>query len=243
MSSSYEARLNLALQALQKDKILSLRAVSKIYNIDRTTLSRRRAGKPARYDIPANSRKLTNLEEKAIVKHIIELSTRFFPPRLRDVEDMANQLWRTRDASPVGKLWATNFIKRQPELRTRFARRYDYQRAKYEDPEVISAWFRLVWNVKAKYSILDEDIYNFDETGFMMGIIFPRMVITTSDGRSKAKLSQPGNLEWATVIQAVNASGWAIPPFIILAAQYHLANWYQECSLPADWRIATTDNS
>jgi hypothetical protein len=75
-----------------------------------------------------------------------------------------------------------------------------------------------------------------------MGIIFAGMVVITSDGLSKAKLAQPGNREWATVIQGVNALGWAIPPFIILAAQYHLANWYTECNLPADWRIATTDN-
>lgn len=76
----------------------------------------------------------------------------------------------------------------------------------------------------------------------MMGMIFPGMVVTTSDGRGKANLAQPGNREWATVIQGVNALGWAIPPFIILAAQYHLANWYRECNLPLDWRIATTDN-
>jgi hypothetical protein len=76
----------------------------------------------------------------------------------------------------------------------------------------------------------------------MMGIICTGMVVTTSDGLSKAKLAQPGKREWATVIQGVNALGWAIPPFIILAAQYHLANWYTECDLPADWRIATTDN-
>ncbi|KAL2015357.1 hypothetical protein VTK56DRAFT_5775 [Thermocarpiscus australiensis] len=75
-----------------------------------------------------------------------------------------------------------------------------------------------------------------------MGIIFAGIVVTTSDGLSKAKLAQPGNREWATVIQGVNTLGWAIPPFIILAAQYHLANWYTECNLPADWRIATTEN-
>jgi hypothetical protein len=74
-----------------------------------------------------------------------------------------------------------------------------------------------VWNVKAKYSILDDDTYNFDETRFMIGIIFAGIVVTTSDGCSKAKLAQPGNCEWATVIQGVNALGWAIPPFIILA--------------------------
>jgi len=70
------------------------------------------------------------------------------------------------------------------------------------------------------------------------------MVVTTLDGRSsRAKQAQPGNREWATVIQGVNTLGWAIPPFIILAGRYYLANWYQECNLPAAWRIAITDNS
>jgi hypothetical protein len=76
----------------------------------------------------------------------------------------------------------------------------------------------------------------------MVDIIFAGMVVTTLDSRGKAKLAPPGNREWATVIQGVNALGWAIPLFIILAAQYHLANWYTECNLPADWRITTTDN-
>jgi hypothetical protein len=239
---SKEARLFLALEALNNDERLSIRATAKLYNVPEATIRHRRNGRPARRDIPANSRNLTDLEEQTIVQYVLELSSRAFPPRLSGVEDMANQLLRVRDAPPVGKRWAHNFVKRQPELRTRYTRRYDYQRAKCEDPKVISEWFALVRNMKAKYGIVDDDVYNFDETGFMMGIIFPGMVVTTSDGRGKAKLAQPGNREWATVIQGVNALGWSIPPFIILAAQYHLANWYTECNLPADWRIATTDN-
>lgn len=47
----------------------------------------------------------------------------------------------------------------------------------------------------AKYGILDNDVYNFDETGFIMGIIFASIVVTTSDGRGKAKLAQPSNRE------------------------------------------------
>ena len=42
-------------------------------------------------------------------------------------------------------------------------------------------------NTKAKYGILDEDTYNFDETGFMMGMITTGMVVTTLDGYGKAK--------------------------------------------------------
>ena len=137
---------------------------------------------------------------------------------------MANQLLAARGTRRVGEKWPRNFVNRQPELTTRFNRKYDYQRAKNEDPTVIGDWFRLVRNTKDKYGILDDDIYNFDETGFMMGVISTELVVTASDIRNRPKSIQPGNREWVTVIQAVNALGWTIPPFIILAAQYHLAN-------------------
>jgi hypothetical protein len=32
-----------------------------------------------------------------------------------------------------------------------------------------------------------EDIYNFDETGFMMGVISTKIVVTRSEGRGRAK--------------------------------------------------------
>ena len=126
VSPSKEARLILALEALQNKKNLSLRDAAKIYNVSRTTLTQRRNGRTARRDLPANSRQLTDSEEKAIVQYILELDTRAFPPRLCGVEDMANQLLRVRDAPPVGKLWAHNFVTRKEELRTRWTRRYDY---------------------------------------------------------------------------------------------------------------------
>jgi len=44
-----------------------------------------------------------------------------------------------------------------------------------------------MYNVKVKYGIFDDDSYNFDETGFMMGIIIAAIVVTTSNGRSRAK--------------------------------------------------------
>ena len=56
-----------------------------------------------------------------------------FPPSLGAVEDMANRLLADRGGGSVGKDWAGNFVKRTPELKTRFKRKYDYQRAKNED--------------------------------------------------------------------------------------------------------------
>jgi hypothetical protein len=97
-----EAKVILALEALKNDDKLSIRAAAKVYAVPYTTLYDRRAGRHARRDVSANSRKLTDLEEQTIVQYVIELCTRSFPPRLCGVEDMANELLRARDASDVG---------------------------------------------------------------------------------------------------------------------------------------------
>ncbi|EGU85420.1 hypothetical protein FOXB_04063 [Fusarium oxysporum f. sp. conglutinans Fo5176] len=214
------------LQALHKDPKLRPRRAAEIYNVHYRTLYRRQKGTQSRSDCIPKSRRLSNLEEQVIVEHILDLDSRGCPPRLRDVEEIANQLLADRQAQPVSKNWASNYIKRQPELKTRFQRRYDYQRARCEDPIVIRNWFRLVQNTIAKYGTRSDDIYNFDETGFAMGMIG----------------SGPGNREWVTVIQAINAEGWAVQPFIVFAGQNHLANWYRESNLPGDWVITTTQN-
>ena len=139
-----ENKINLALQAIQKDQTLSGRAAATIYGCSHVTLSRRLKGTPSRRDSMPNSRNLTPLEESTIVQYILDLDARSYPPRLVGVEDMANRLLADRGAPRVGKRWASNFVKRQPELRTRFFRRYDYKRAQCEDLDAIRAWFTLL---------------------------------------------------------------------------------------------------
>jgi hypothetical protein len=124
---------------------------------------------------------MTDLEEFILSEYILDLASKGFPPRLYIVEDIANRIIATRNGERVGPRWAGNFVRRRPELRTRFQRKYDYQRAKYEDPEVIRGWFELVKNTIAKYSIYKADIYNFDETGFIISIISIGIVVISSN--------------------------------------------------------------
>lgn len=107
---------------------------------------------------------------------------------------------------------------------------------------MIRAWFELVKNMVAKTSIVDADIYNLDETGFMTGQISTGMVVTSTDGRAQAKKSQPGNREWVTVIQAVSSVGYAVPPFLVVAGESYLESWYNEVNLPPKWRAGVTSN-
>ncbi|EKG08938.1 DDE superfamily endonuclease CENP-B-like protein [Macrophomina phaseolina MS6] len=169
------------------------------------TLKRRRDGTHSRRDCTPNSRKLTDPEESVIVQRILDLDSRGFPPRLSAVEDTANKLLADRAGRIVGKNWPSNFVKRIPGLKTRLNHKYDYQRAKCEDPELIAQWFELVRNTIAKYGIVDGDMYNFDEAGFLMGMIAAGMVVTASEQCTRSKTVQSGNREWVTVTMAHSA--------------------------------------
>jgi hypothetical protein len=141
---------------------------------------------------------------------------------------------------PLGKNWVSRFIKAQPELQTKWNRKFHSQRARCEDPVKIAAWYKLVEETRQTYGILDEDVYNFDETGFMMVIAGTSKVVTSSHTVGRAIDIQPGNRDWVTTIECVNASGWIIPPVVILSGKLHQASWYRD--LPDGWVIAVSDN-
>jgi hypothetical protein len=184
---SNEVDVQLAISSINSRQVKAARTAAAIYNVAETTLRRRRAGKSARRDCQPNSKKLTQLEEEVIVKYILDLDLRGFPPTYAAVRDMADKLLAARSAEKVGQKWLANFIKCIDSLRTRFNRAYDRQRALCEDPALIMAWFELVEQTKAKYGICDDNVWNFDEAGFMMGKITTQLVVTGSERRGRPK--------------------------------------------------------
>ncbi|CRL26875.1 Pogo transposase / Cenp-B / PDC2, DNA-binding HTH domain [Penicillium camemberti] len=100
------------------------------------------------------------------------------------VREMANLLLEKRGTTPilsVGENWVTKFVKRHPLLSSRFSKRYNYDRAKCEDPKIIREWFDLVQKTILQFRIDPDDIYNFDETGFAMGLTATAKIIIRSE--------------------------------------------------------------
>jgi hypothetical protein len=236
-----EDRILLAVKAYQNGQFRSIRAAAAAYDVPHSTLAHRIKGRKARTDIPANCQKLSSLEEASLKKWILDMDERGLPPTHAAVRKMADLLLHERKGEAVSERWITRFIKRHDELISKYTRKYDYQRAKCEDPEVINQWFNLVQNTIIKYGILEQDIYNFDETGFQMGVASTAKVITASRHRtSRVRAVQPGNREWVTVIESINASGWSLPPMIIFSGKVHQSQWYQD--IDPDWVIGLSDN-
>jgi hypothetical protein len=241
-----EGRLELALRDYTQGKFKSLSAAAKAYNITRSTLQRRLAGIPSRLDSDSNARLLSPTEENSLEQWILSMDQRGMPPRLALVKDMAGLLLAQRSPSdtvrPVGQCWISRFIARHDTLKKKYNRKFDYQRALCEEPKLIRSWFERLQAVIEKYGIHEDDIFNFDETGFQMGILSTAKVVTGSDRVGKPFSIQPGNREWVTLIECICTRGIAIPPIVIFQAALHQRTWYENGLLPQDWSIAVSEN-
>ena len=131
----------------------------------RTTARRRIAGITSKRGSIAPNRRLTPAQEETLKQRILSMDQRGMPPRNSTVRQMASLLATQRGLQPVGERWVYDFVKRHDDLQSKWNRKYDYQRAKCEDPVLIRGWFKSVQDVKIQYGILDEDTWNFDETG------------------------------------------------------------------------------
>jgi len=242
-SIEQEGRILLAIQAIKNQEFSSIREAARVFNVTRSTLQNRILGRQNRAISRANSHKLTEIEEESLKKWILSMDARGAAPRPSTVREMANLLLESRGITPVlsvGKNWVTKYVKRHSELSSRFSRRYNYERAKCEDPKIISEWFSLVQKTIDENGIDPDDVYNFDETGFAMGLTATARVITRAEYYGRRALLQPGNREWVTAIECINASGWVLPPCVIFKGKVFIEGWFD--NLPNDWRFEVSPN-
>ena len=118
-SIEQEGRLLLAIQAIKKQEINSIREAVRHFNVPKSTLLRRLNNTPNRTESRANNHKLTEIEEESLQKWIISLDDRGAAPRPSTVRETANLLLAARGTTPVqtvGEKWVYNFVKRHPEL-------------------------------------------------------------------------------------------------------------------------------
>ncbi|KAK7178070.1 transposase [Paraphaeosphaeria sporulosa] len=223
--SAKEARIDLAIASYRSNPRQSLRRLARSFDVPRSTLQTRLHNVMSKHAIRPPNRKLYPTEEQTLVDWILDLNQRGFPPHIIDVRRMADHLLAARGQIPapqsVGKNWVLRFINTQPDLQTKWTRSFHSQRALCEDPVKISAWNKLVEETRQTYGIQDRDTYNFDETGFMMGVAASSKVVASADTVGRAIHVQPGNRDWVTTIETINASGWSLPPLIILSGSEH----------------------
>jgi hypothetical protein len=227
-----EGRIILAIAAYKNGQIPSINRAATLFNVPCQTLQYHIKGRAARVDICAGQYKLTLNEEELLIKWILDLDKRGQPPQHAYVQNMANHLLSIHGNNPplqVGQNWVYKLVKCHPEqLKSRFSRRYNYKCTKCENPKLVYQWFNDVLAKITEHGILLEDIYNFNETGFTMGLIATMKVITSCKVDGDPKLLQPGNYEWVTSIETICTTGESLPSYIIFKGKELQDAWFKD---------------
>ena len=98
----------------------------------------------------------------------------------------------------------------------------------------MSLWSALGWLWHIEFEILDKDIYNMDEKGFLMGLAHAvKVLVQCARKKEERHLRQAGNQELVTVIEGVGSTGYSLPPLIVFKGKRLMNEWYNHMdSLP-----------
>ena len=98
------------------------------------------------------------------------------------------------DDQPVGKLWISHLLRRQPRIASVVGRKLEAQRADAATPEQIRAFLEHYKQIKQRLNIRTENTYNMDETGLALGVCTNTRVLSSSQ-KKKAYIRSPENRE------------------------------------------------
>lgn len=114
----------------------------------------------------------------------------------------------------VDRQWGTRWLKRNP-FKTLRAKTLAQERKLSHSRKDLEAHFDGFRKACEQYGVCEKDIYNMDETGFRVGCISGKVVITSLNTKA-VYLADPDNRESLTAVETICADGSTIAPMIIL---------------------------
>ena len=108
----------------------------------------------------------------------------FMPLTLSLIKSTANLVLRvTHDgppetASQIGEHWVTQFKKWHPEFYEHTSRPLKIDRNVAQDENALKLWFEVFNQTMMENEILPSDLWNFDETGFNIGMAGNTVILT-----------------------------------------------------------------
>src|ERR1700722_8459414 len=87
--------------------------------------------------------------------------------------------------------------------------------------ENVKAYFAEFKRYKEKWAIQDNDVSNFNKTGFQIGVVSREVVIVPINCEA-VYIADPNNKELVTSVETINYSGRKVPAIIIFKGAYYL---------------------
>ncbi|RAL66868.1 hypothetical protein DID88_007650 [Monilinia fructigena] len=247
-----EDNIQKAIESLKNKRFTSIRSAAIHFKIPKSTLTNRMAGRQSRSQSHESFQKLSNAEEKTLVRWISLLTATGYPATPGLLKEMAQEILNQRvifassstppsfQSNHIGQRWIYRFLDRYPKLKGTYSRKLESARHKEATFETISAWYSTFQaRIEERHYEL-KNIYNMDEIGYAVGETESTRIIVDSTLKSNWKVTA-GKQEWITVLECVNADGGSLPPMIIFKAQNTNTAWIPT-NTPPNWYFSTSNS-
>ena len=115
----------------------------------------------------------------------------------------------------VSNPWTKSFLNRNPQFSKRKQKPLAAERKHAHNAKDIREYFEAYRAAREARGIVDEDVWNMDETGFRIGCGRDHWVVS---GHSRnLLLTDPDNREYVTSCECISAGGRDIPTMVIIA--------------------------
>ena len=239
----YEKRVAAAAQAYNLGQFSSISAAAQKFDVSRHTLSARLNSRPPRTAKTPNNKALNPIQEDTLLYWVKFLDNAGFPATKTKVVAYANEI-RRRDLPGVRNLsekWGTRWLKAQQKngLFIKKIKSIEAKRQEAFDRSSVFEWFEKLLDIIITKGIQADDILNFDETGYRIGVGGDQDIVTFHPNR-RHTLPNDTNHEHVTLVETISAGGWAIPPVIVIAGILLLERYFQD--LPDGYLLAVSDS-
>jgi hypothetical protein len=130
---------------------------------------------------------LSDAAEQALVQFVLRMQEGVMPPTQEMVRRFANEIRQRLDKSskPVSDSWLSRFCKRHTDILVKKTKPMEAARIGAHSEKDVLEWFQRYDILLHKYNITSSNLWNFDETGFLIGVLKSSKVVV-----SRAKKNQ-----------------------------------------------------
>jgi hypothetical protein len=190
----------------------------------------RRRGRPASSTRGGHNKKLSAPEDEALKEYILMLQYSGHGANIQEIRAVAGRLlhWITRDpGSSISVRWTKQWMTRQAQfLKSIKEKPLSVKRLAAHIVEDVQGHFKEFDHVVKKYRVKDDDVSNFDESGFQIRVVTGDQVYVSLDCEVIYS-ADPDNRELVTVVAMINYGGTKVLAIIIFKGAYHLRGHFK----------------
>jgi hypothetical protein len=182
---------------------------------------------------PASHSRLSVLQEQALLQYCRDRDNMSLPVPLNQLKTVAERIvYRSLEDKiqfrEISHKWAQRFISRHGLKKVK-QKPLELARKEAHEPANIRAWFEAYREVIRRFNIKANNCWNFDETGFRIGIGGSEWVVVM-DNKRRAWSPSETSRKHVTAVEAVNVKGETIEPLLIAAGKVLQERWFEELS-------------